>query len=106
MIYSADFSEQAADDLSDITRYISDELYNPQAAKRFYNEVANKLTLLREQPYMFPLYHDDALSEEGIRVMVIGNFLMFYAVDAEKSMVSIVRILYGRRNIASVLGEA
>ena len=99
MIYSADFSEQAADNLSDITRYISDELYNPQAANRFYNEVANKLILLREQPYMFPLYHDEELSAKGIRSIVIGNFIMFFVIDDEKKVVSIVRILYGRRDI-------
>jgi len=99
MIYSVDFSKQAADDLSEITRYISEELYNPQAARRFYNEVTNKLTLLREQPYMFPLYHDEELSAKGIHSIVIGNFLMFFVVDDEKKVVSIVRILYGRRDI-------
>ena len=106
MIYKVDFSEQAADDLSEIIRYISEELYNPQAAERFYSEVNENRGLLREHPYMFPLYHDEKLSTEGIHSVVIGNFLMFYIVDDEKSIVSIVRILYGRRDISSVFGES
>ena len=30
---------------------------------------------------------------------------MFYLVDDEKSIVSIARILYGKRDISSVFGE-
>ena len=102
MTYEVDFSERAADDLSEIIRYISEALYNPQAAGRFYNEVSEKRGLLCDHPHMFPLYHDS----EEIRFIVIGNFLMFYVVDDEKSIVSIVRILYGRRDIASGFGES
>ena len=106
MIYKVDFAEHAAADLSEIIRYISEELYNPQAAGRFYNEVDEKRKLLCEHPYMFPLHHAEELSAEGIRATVIGNFVMFYVVDDEKSIVSIIRILYGRRDIPSVFGES
>ena len=106
MTYKVDFSEQAADDLSEIIRYISEELYNPQAAGRFYNEVDKTRGLLCEHPHMFPLYHNEELSSEGLHSIAIGNFLMFYVVDDEKSIVSIVRILYGRRDIPSIFIES
>jgi len=105
MAYKVDFSEQAADDLSGIIIYITEELCNPQAAVQFYTAVDEKRGLLREYPYIFPLYHDEKLGAEGIRSVVVGNFLMFYVVDDEKSVVSIVRILYGRRDIPSVFEE-
>jgi hypothetical protein len=31
--------------------------------------------------------------------MVIGNYLMFYVVDVEGSVVSIIRIVYGGRGV-------
>ncbi|MDR3288403.1 MAG: type II toxin-antitoxin system RelE/ParE family toxin [Peptococcaceae bacterium] len=104
MAFKINFSEQAADDLDKIVKYIREELSNPQAARRFYEAVDEKLRLLREHPYMFPSYHDEKLSAEGFRSAVIGNFMMFYLVDDGMSLVSIARILYGKRDIPTVWG--
>ena len=61
MVFKVEFSEQADEGLSEIIRYINDELCNPQAAERFYQAVLEKTKLLREQLYIFPLHHDDKL---------------------------------------------
>jgi len=105
MGFNVYFSEQAADDLAETIDYISNELCNPQAAERLYNAIDEKRELLREHPYMFPLYHDKKLSAEGYRFVAIGNFLMFYIVDEDKCVVNIARILYGGRNISSAFDE-
>jgi len=105
MVFKVVFSEQAADDLAEIIKYISDELCNPQAAERFYTAVDEKRELLREHPYIFPLHHDKKLSANGYRFVTIGNFLMFYLVEDEKNIISIARILYGGRNITSVFDD-
>jgi len=106
MVFKVDFSELAAEDLAEIIRYIRDELYNPQAAERFYKAINEKRGLLRENPFMFSLYHDKKLSAEGYRYAVIGKFLMFYLVDTGKSVVTIARILYGKRDIPSIFEES
>ena len=105
MAFKVNFSEKAAEDLAEIIRYMRDELYNSQAAENFYNAINEKRVLLRENPYMFPLYHDKKLRAEGYRFVVIRNFLMFYLVDDSKSVVTIARILYGKRDIPSVFEE-
>ena len=102
MAFHVSFSEQAAHDLSEIIEYINDKLYNPLAAERFYNEIGEKLGLLSQYPYMYLLCHDEKLNEEGYRFAVIGNFIMFYLVDDDKSVVNISRILYGKRDIQSL----
>ena len=101
MAFKVKYSEQAANDLDEIIRYISDVLFSPQSAENFYKAVNEKLGLLREHPYIFPLYHDDKLRSDGYRFAVIGNYLMFYLVDDGSSIVNIARILYGKRNITS-----
>jgi toxin ParE1/3/4 len=106
MAFRVEYSEQAADDLIEIISYISDELYNPQAAKNFYEAVDGKLGLLREHPYIFPLYHDEKLGAEGYHAVAIGNFLMFYLVDDGICIVNIARILYGKRDVLSAFGES
>ena len=37
--------------------------------------------------------------------MCVGNYLVFYIVDPLQSSVSIVRIVYGKRDIAKALSE-
>ena len=102
MAFRIEFSEQAEDDLNEILRYINDELFNPQAAERFYQAVDEKLELLREHPYIFPLYHYEKLSAEGFHFVVISNYLMFYIIDDDTSVVSIARLLYGKRYIPAI----
>ena len=99
MAFTVKYSEQAADDLDEIIRYINDVLFSPQSARNFYNAVNGKLGLLREYPYLFPQYNDDKLRSEGYRFIVIGNYLMFYIVDDDGATVNIARILYGKRDI-------
>jgi len=102
MAFKIRYSEQSSDDLADIIRYISDELFNPQAAERFFKGVEEKIGLLRSNPYLFPLYHDEKLNAIGCRSVTIGNYLMFYVVDDVNSIVNIVRIIYSRRNISAI----
>jgi addiction module RelE/StbE family toxin len=106
MAFKVKFSEQAADDLSKIIRYISEELCNPQAAENFYSAVDKRLETLSENPYVFSLYHDERLSEQGIRFAVVGNYLMFYVVDDDKPIVSIARILYEKQDIPAVFEKS
>ena len=106
MVFKVNFSDEGADDLDEIIRYISVELCNPKAAENFYNEVDEKIELLREHPYIFPLYPDEKLNAEGYRYAIIRNFLMFYLVDDEISVVTIARILYGKRDIPSAFDDS
>ena len=110
MVFKVTYSEKASDDLSDIIRYISYKLNSPQAAERFFTKVLQKIEWLRENPYLFPLYHDEKLSADGYRFVVIGNYLLFYVIDDSNSdngssIVNIVRIIYNRRNIPTIIDE-
>ena len=103
MAFKVKYTEQASDDITDIIEYISYELYSPKAAEKFYKEVSDKIELLRDNPYLFPLYLDEKLSAEGYHFAVVGNYLIFYIIDNNNSVVTIVRIIYGRRNIPAVI---
>ena len=99
MDYKVKFSQQAFDDIDNIISYIDHELCNPQAAERFYNIVHQKITLIEKNPYIYPLHHDEGLNKKGLHFAVIGNYLLFYIIDEENSVVNIVRIVYGGRNL-------
>ena len=98
MAFRVEFSEHADVDLDDILLYISDELCAPQAAERFYLAVFDKLDFLCENPYMYPLHHNETLKAKGFRFIVISNYLLFYIINDIKNIVTIIRILYGKRD--------
>ena len=103
MDFKIKYSERSSNDISDIIDYISDELSNPKAAEKFFVGVSEKIEMLRENPYLFPLYHDKKLSAEGYRFAIVGNYLMFYVINDVNSIVNIVRIVFGRRNIPAII---
>ena len=105
MDFQVKFSEQAAQDVSDIIEYICDVLYNPGAAERFYNEVNKKRERISENPFIYPLSKDEKLCGQRTRTAVIGNFLMFYSVDETNNAAYIIRIIYGKRDIAGIFPD-
>ena len=105
MDFKVKLSQQAVNDIDDIISYISHELYSPQAAERFFNKINQKISLLGKNPFIYPLYHDEDLSKKGLRFVIVGNYLMFYIIDEENTVVHIARIVYGGRNLPVVLEE-
>ena len=105
MGFSVQYTEQAEEDLNSILQYMNDELFSSQAAERFYKAVNKRLRLLCDNPRMYPLHHDEKLHAGEYHYAVIGNYLMFYTVDDECSIVSIIRIVYGGRDLSAVFLE-
>jgi len=105
MAFKVKYSEQSVDDLADIISYISDKLCNPRAAERFFIAVTEKTELIGENPYMYPFHHDKKLRAEGYRFAVVGNYLLFYVIDDGNSIVNIIRIVYGKRNLSVIFEE-
>jgi len=99
MAYKVELSELAEDDLSGIIRHFYEELLIPQSAKRFYKAVSKQIDLISENPYMYPLHHDEKLHKEGYRFVTINKYLMFYTINDVTSKVSIIRIVFGGRNL-------
>ncbi len=102
MAFKVKFSEQAATDLDEILTYLSETLYAPQAAQRFYDAVSKQLGILADNPRIYPLHRDDRLNAPGLRFVTMGNYLLFYTVDDIGSIVYIARILYGKRDLGAV----
>lgn len=103
MTYKVIFSNAFEDDLDATLEYISRKLYNPSAAQRLLNKVSDTISLLEENPMLFPLYHDDVLTKQGLRYTVISNYLLFYKVDDNKMTVEFSRLIYGGQNIPNIL---
>lgn len=103
MNYSLDITESFENDVSSVIDYISHKLYNPTAAERLLRSAENTVSKISESPYIYPLYHDEIISEKGYHYAVISKYLIFYLIDETNKIIHISRFLYGGQNVTEIL---
>ena len=104
MSYKIRITKPAQNDISQIYKYILEDLKNPQAADGRIDLINHAIQSLEENPARHALVRDDYLSSKGFRMMVVKSHLVFYIIREEIKTISIMRVLYGRRNWARILG--
>jgi plasmid stabilization system protein ParE len=102
-MYSVSFTEPAEDDLESCLRYIADVLKAPSAANQLLKDIEEKVKLLETAPLCCALVDDDYLCTKGLRSLLVKNYQIFYIVKESDKSVSIIRILYARRDWAFLL---
>ncbi len=101
--YSIKITEPAENDLRGIGDYIAQQLLEPEIARKVVNKIGNAIMTLEETPLRNSLVADQRLSLQGIRKIIVENFIVFYIVKEELRIVTIIRILYGRRDWMNLL---
>lgn len=101
--YKIEITEPAENDLRSIGLYISKELLEPDTAKRVVAKIGEAIMKLEELPLRNGLVSDERLSIKGIRRIIIDNYIVFYIVNEQNRLVTILRILYNRRDWINLL---
>lgn len=102
-MYSLEYLPIARQDLADIVRYISHELFNPVAAERLACEMVEAAEKLVDFPYSHPCYHPIKPLEQEYRRLLVQNYIMFYSVDEAQKLITIVRVIYARRDYEKII---
>lgn len=103
MNYRLDITESFENDVSAVIEYISHKLYNPSAAERLLKNAEKIVSEISENPFLYPLYHDEIIAEKGYHYAVISKYLIFYLIDETNKIIHISRFLYGGQNIIEIL---
>lgn len=103
MIYKLVITQSFQTDLSNILQYISYKLSNPSAAKRLLDNTEKRLSLIKNNPFLHPLYHDEKLAQKGYHYDIVEKYLLFYTIDETTKTVYIARFLYGGQNISNIV---
>lgn len=101
--YDIEITKPAESDLLAIGRYISNELLEPDSAVEVVDKIANEIFKLEDMPLRYSIVADDKLASQGIRKFIIDNYIIFYIVNKKNKLVTIIRILYKRRNWVNIL---
>lgn len=96
-------SKQAKEDLRKIYEYIAFTLLSPQNAARQLKRLENEIMKLDQMPMRFREYEIEPWHSRGLRIMPVDNFVVLYIPDEESGVVTIIRVMYGGRNVEAQL---
>lgn len=105
MIFHVAYSAEARQDLRDIYEYIACELLVPETAAGQTERIMKNIRSLEQMPMRHRLYEEEPWHSQGLRVLPVDNYLVFYLPDENSATVYIIRIMYGGRDIDKQLNE-
>ncbi|MGI6120054.1 MAG: type II toxin-antitoxin system RelE/ParE family toxin [Desulfosporosinus sp.] len=97
--YRVEYLPIAQEDSIGIIEYI--QVDDPLAAQTFLDRVEQTIPKLEDFPYMGSIPKDMHLMHLNYRILIIGNYLVFYAVLDE--IIEIRRILHGKRQYSFLI---
>lgn len=103
MRYTVKVSDEAAADLKAIFEYIAFELRSVQNASSQLTRLEKEIYALDQMPERYRRYSGEPWYSRGLRLMPVDRYCVFYIPDRETQVVSIMRVMYGGRDIASEL---
>ena len=101
--YAIEFLPIAKQDMTEIARYISHELCNPAAAIELTDEMIEAADRLCDFPYINVIHQTAKPLKHEYRKLLVKNYIMFYRIDENKKLVTIVRVFYARRDYEKLL---
>jgi toxin ParE1/3/4 len=99
MMFDVQISEQADRDLRDIFEYIAFELLAPENAAGQLDRLEDAISKLDNMPEKFRRYEREQWRSRGLRVFTVDNYLVFYIPDMERQIVTVIRVMYGGRDV-------
>jgi len=105
MIWKVAYTEDAEQDLVGIYAYILDVLLEPATAEKQTDRIMDAVDSLDHMPLRYRLCNREPWRSNGLRVLPVDNYLVFYLPDEPKYSVSIIRIMYGGRDVEKHLSK-
>ncbi len=93
------WTAEAEKDLRGIFEYIAFDLQSVQNAVGQLERLERGIVSLDHMPERFQIYEKEPWRRRNLRTMPVDNYLVFYMVNQEKRIVTIMRVMYGRRDI-------
>ena len=102
-MYKIEFLPIAKKDIDDIIYYIFYNLKNITASRKLRDLFISSLDYIVEFPYGNSVYKIKRALKYEYRSYRVKNFLMFYTINEDKKLITIVRVLYQKMDISNIL---
>ena len=102
-MYSLTITNIAEEDILDTMYYIANVLKAPMAANNLLDEIGKHEEILENNPNIYPFVPDEYLAQRGLKFTRIKNYLLFYTIEEDEKIVTVIRFLYARRDWKNIL---
>ena len=96
--YEVRVTRQALEQMKEIVHYILNDLMAPDAAGNLLDKMKAEITKLSSFPKKQALIDEEPWRTDGVRKLVVNNFLIYYWVDDENNRVQVTAVIYSRRD--------
>jgi plasmid stabilization system protein ParE len=105
MNYEVKITKQAHGQMREIALYIANACCAPEAAQNLLDKLEASINDLVEMPKRHSLVDKEPWRSEGVRKVIVKNFLIYFWVDEENMKVQVVSIIYEKRDQLARLAE-
>lgn len=105
MIFEIEVSDQTDIDLRNIYEYIASELQSPENASGQIDRLEKSIMGLDQMPERFREYEKEPWHSRGLHIMPVDNYCVLYIPNMKKALVTIIRVMYGARDIDAQLNK-
>ncbi len=102
-MFEIEISEQVDADLRGIFEYIAFELQSPENASGQLDQLEESIMSLDQMPERFREYENEPWRSRGLRLMPVDHYCVLYIPNKEDAMVTIIRVMYGGRDMDAQL---
>lgn len=96
--YEVKVTKQAYRQMREIVLYITNELLSPEAAANLLDKMQEAINALSEMPKRHSLVDEEPWRSEGVRKIIVKNFLIYFWIDDENMRVQVTAVIYAKRN--------
>lgn len=102
-MYQLEFLPVAKNDIDHIIFYITNNLKNITASRKLRDLLIDSMDKILEFPYSCPVYSQVKRLKNEYRNFKVKNFFIFYIINEQDKIITIVRVLYQRVDIDRIL---
>jgi len=104
--WQINIADSAEKDLSETYAHIANTLLEPQTALSLIRRIKAKIQKLDTSPTMYAVYPNEPWKSRGLRRVNSGNYAIFFIpTENGNQTVTIIRIIYGGRDIDDILND-
>ena len=103
--YEIIMTPDAVEDLWELRNYIADVLLSPETALEYIRAVRKEIASLAQFPARFKPMDDEPWHSRGVRRLLAKNFYVYYWIDEPRKCVSVMNVIYSRRDQLRALSQ-
>lgn len=98
VVYEVKITAQSESQMAEIVDYITNELLAPDAADNLLTKLEKSILGLSRFPEKHQLIEEEPWRSEGVRKIVVNNFLVYFWIDKNQKKVQVFAVIYEKRD--------